>query len=159
MAADRGTVHILLVEDNPGDVRLTREVLEKRIEDVSFDVAHDGRSATDRVRQVVDDAEDAARPDIILLDVGLPDMDGREVLEVVRGEPALADVPVVLLTGRSDLVAREGGEAEGEGTEEAGPERERETEGQDRELWIEKPKDLEGFEALAQRIAGLVGAE
>ena len=90
-------VEILLVEDNPGDVRLTREALrEGKVHNV-LHVARDGVEALRFLRRE-DEYADAVRPDLILLDLNLPRKDGREVLQDVKADPALRNIPVVVLT-------------------------------------------------------------
>ena len=88
---------ILLVEDNPGDVRLTREAFEEGRIDNTLHVVKDGVDALDFLYQRGDHA-DAPRPDIVLLDLNLPRKNGDEVLEAVRADPSLSDLPVIVLT-------------------------------------------------------------
>lgn len=90
-------VEILLVEDNPGDVRLTMEALKegKLLNHVS--VAEDGVEALAFLRQEGKYAG-RARPDLILLDLNLPKKDGREVLAEIKAAPELKHIPVVVLT-------------------------------------------------------------
>lgn len=90
-------VEILLVEDNPGDVRLTREALKEGKIRNNLNVAGDGVEALRYLRREGPYAQ-ATRPDLILLDLNLPKMDGREVLEAVKADPALRLIPVVVLT-------------------------------------------------------------
>ena len=90
-------VEILLVEDNPGDVRLTREALKEGKIRNNLNVAGDGVEALRYLRREGPYAE-STRPDLILLDLNLPRMDGREVLEAVKADPALRLIPVVVLT-------------------------------------------------------------
>ena len=93
-------VTILLVEDNPGDVRLTVEALrEGRIAN-SLHVAADGDAAMDFVHQR-GEYRDAPRPDLILLDLNLPRKDGREVLQELKSDPDLHRIPVIVLTTSS----------------------------------------------------------
>lgn len=92
-----GTVEILLVEDSPGDVRLTREAWkEARIKN-RLHVAEDGVDALAFLRQQGRHAE-AVRPHLILLDLNLPRKDGREVLAEIKQDPSLRLIPVVILT-------------------------------------------------------------
>ena len=95
-ATDQG-IEILLVEDNPGDVRLTLEVLKegKLLNRVS--VARDGVEALAFLRREGAHA-DAPRPHLVLLDLNLPRKGGREVLEEIKGDPRLKRIPVVVLT-------------------------------------------------------------
>lgn len=92
-----GTVEILLVEDNPGDVRLTREAWkEARIRN-RLHVAEDGVEALAFLRREGRHA-DAVRPHLVLLDLNLPRKDGREVLAEIKEDPNLRHIPVVILT-------------------------------------------------------------
>jgi CheY-like chemotaxis protein len=90
-------VTILLVEDNPGDVRLTVEALREGKIANSLHVAPDGDAAMDFVHQR-GAYRDAPRPDLILLDLNLPRKDGREVLEELKSDPELHRIPVIVLT-------------------------------------------------------------
>lgn len=90
-------VDILLVEDTPSDVRLTREALkDAKVLNVLY-VAEDGVEAMDFLRQRGEHA-DAPRPDLILLDLNLPRKDGREVLAEIKEDEELKRIPVVVLT-------------------------------------------------------------
>ena len=92
-----GTVEILLVEDNPGDVRLTREAWkEARIRN-RLHVAEDGVEALAFLRREGRHAE-AVRPHLVLLDLNLPRKDGREVLAEMKEDPNLRHIPVVILS-------------------------------------------------------------
>jgi two-component system, chemotaxis family, response regulator Rcp1 len=90
-------VEILLVEDNPGDVRLTREALREGKVYNNLHWAKDGVEALEFLRREGKHAK-APRPDIILLDLNLPKKDGREVLEIIKGDEQLKYIPVVVLT-------------------------------------------------------------
>jgi len=90
-------VEILLVEDNPGDVRLTEEALHEAKVRNNLSVVGDGVEAMAFLRREGVHG-DAPRPDIILLDLNLPKMDGREVLARVKADPDLKRIPVVILT-------------------------------------------------------------
>ena len=90
-------IEILLVEDNPGDVRLTREALKEGKIRNNLHVARDGVEALAVLRREGEHA-DAPRPDVILLDLNLPRKSGREVLSEVKQDPALRQIPVVILT-------------------------------------------------------------
>jgi two-component system, chemotaxis family, response regulator Rcp1 len=90
-------VEILLVEDNPGDVRLTREALREGKVYNNLHWAKDGVEALEFLRREGVHAK-APRPDIILLDLNLPKKDGREVLEIIKGDEQLKYIPVVVLT-------------------------------------------------------------
>jgi len=90
-------IEILLVEDSPGDIRLTREAfLEAKISN-HLEVVTDGAAALDYLYRRQPYAA-ATRPDLILLDLNLPKRDGREVLQVIKSDPDLARIPVVVLT-------------------------------------------------------------
>lgn len=90
-------IDILLVEDNPGDVLLTQEAfLESNIA-INLHVAYDGIEAVDFLMQQGDYA-DAISPDIVLLDLNLPRMDGRQVLERVKSNDQLKHIPIIVLT-------------------------------------------------------------
>lgn len=90
-------VEILLVEDNAGDVRLTREALREGKVYNNLHWAKDGVEALEFLRREGNHA-DAPRPDIILLDLNLPKKDGREVLAVIKSDDQLKQIPVVVLT-------------------------------------------------------------
>jgi CheY-like chemotaxis protein len=90
-------IQVLLVEDNPGDVRLTREALREGKVRNNLSVAPDGVEALAFLRRQGKYA-DAPRPDVILLDLNLPKKDGREVLVEVKADPSLRNIPVVILT-------------------------------------------------------------
>lgn len=90
-------VHILLIEDNPGDVRLTQEAFKEGQMDITMSVVMDGVEAVKFLKKEDEYAESEV-PDLILLDLNLPKMDGREVLEVIKSTPALKRIPVVVLT-------------------------------------------------------------
>ena len=120
---------ILLVEDNEGDVRLTREALREADVDVELIVARDGEEALAFLR-----GESAARPAIVLLDLNLPKLDGLEVLEAIKGDPELRQTPVIMLTTSSSerdvLACYERGA----------------------NCYVVKPLDLDEFTALVQAI-------
>ena len=90
-------IEVLLVEDSPGDVRLTREAFKNAKVHVNLHVAADGTEAMAFLRREGKYA-DAPRPDLILLDLNLPKKDGREVLKEIKESPALKSIPVVILT-------------------------------------------------------------
>lgn len=95
--AARDTIEILLVEDNPGDVRLMQEVLKDGRIRNTLNVVGDGIEALAFLRREGVYA-DAAPQDLILLDLNLPKMDGREVLAEIKSDPALRKIPIVVLT-------------------------------------------------------------
>jgi two-component system, chemotaxis family, response regulator Rcp1 len=90
-------IEILLVEDNPGDVRLTVEALKEGKVHNNLAVAKDGVEALAYLRREGSHAS-ANRPDLILLDLNLPRKDGREVLAEIKEDPVLRRIPVVVLT-------------------------------------------------------------
>lgn len=90
-------VNILLIEDNPGDVRLTQEAFKEAGIDVHLDVAMDGLKAINMLRKKPP-YEDQTVPDLILLDLNLPKLDGREVLEQIKSNNDLRRIPVVILS-------------------------------------------------------------
>jgi CheY-like chemotaxis protein len=93
-------VEILLVEDNPGDARLTQEALKEGKVNNALHIVQDGVEAMAFLRGEGRYAN-AARPDLILLDLNLPRKGGREVLEELKADPALRVIPVVVLTTSS----------------------------------------------------------
>jgi len=97
--SDRNSVNymeILLVEDNPGDVVLTRRALKAGKVLHNLHVANDGEAALAFLHDV--EYEQTPRPDLIMLDLNLPKVSGREVLEKIKSNDALASIPVVVLT-------------------------------------------------------------
>jgi CheY-like chemotaxis protein len=89
-----------LVEDSPGDVRLTREAFKDAKVYITLHVASDGEKAMAFLKREGEYAN-APRPDLILLDLNLPKKDGREVLDEIKGSPTLKSIPVVILTTSS----------------------------------------------------------
>ena len=92
-----GTVEVLLVEDSPGDIRLTREAFRDANAAIHLNVVTDGVEAMAYLRRQGDQV-DAPRPAIILLDLNLPRMDGREVLAQIKADPSLKTIPTIILT-------------------------------------------------------------
>ena len=90
-------VNILLVEDNPGDVRLTKEAFKESRFPTEIHVAIDGEEALNYLRQQPP-YEQSTRPDLILLDLNIPKRDGGEVLAAIKADPVLRSIPVVVLT-------------------------------------------------------------
>lgn len=90
-------LQILMVEDNPDDVDLTREALKDAKVVVDMEVVQDGVEAMAYLRREGPYAQ-ASRPDLILLDLNMPRKDGREVLAEVKADPGLRRIPVVVLT-------------------------------------------------------------
>jgi CheY-like chemotaxis protein len=97
MSKPAGTIDVLLVEDDPGDVLLTREAFSDNKVNNQLDVVSDGEEALAYLRQEGEHA-DARRPDLILLDLNLPRKGGLEVLEDIKADPGLRSIPVVVLT-------------------------------------------------------------
>jgi chemotaxis family two-component system response regulator Rcp1 len=97
IGADAGPMEVLLVEDSPGDVRLTQEAFKDAKVHINIHVAVDGTQAMAFLKREGMHAN-APRPDLILLDLNLPKKDGREVLEEIKLSPTLKSIPVVILT-------------------------------------------------------------
>lgn len=91
------TIDVLLVEDSPGDVRLTQEAFREADMSIRLHVASDGVEAMDFLRRKGAHAN-APRPALILLDLNLPIMDGREVLANIKADDDLKSIPTVILT-------------------------------------------------------------
>lgn len=125
------SVHVLLVEDNPGDARLLMEIVREERIPVSVRVAGDGAEALAVLR-----AAGATSPDLILLDLNLPRRNGREFLAEVKADAGLKRIPVIVFTGS---------EAEDD------IQRVYELHGN---CYIVKPSTLEGFAAVVRGIAG-----
>ncbi|WP_254766294.1 response regulator [Salinilacihabitans rarus] len=96
-----GPVEILLVEDDQDDVRLTREAFEAADVDVDVDVATDGEGALSYLSRRADDGPPRL-PDLVLLGLNLPGVDGLAVLGSIRDDPTLARLPVIVLTRSTD---------------------------------------------------------
>jgi|ERR1043165_815444 two-component system response regulator len=88
---------VLLVEDNPGDIRLTQEALKESKMDIHLDVTSDGEQAVDFLMKR-GKFVDSVRPHIILLDLNLPKKNGIEVLKEIKGHESLKKIPVIVLT-------------------------------------------------------------
>ena len=95
--ADHRTIDVLLVEDDPGDVLMTREAFTENKVANRLAVVSDGVSALEFLRKEGEYA-DAPTPDLVLLDLNLPRMDGREVLAAMKSDDELRRIPVVVLT-------------------------------------------------------------
>ena len=100
MSVYGGSIQVLLVEDNPGDVRLTKEALKEGKLLNQLTVVGDGVEALLFLRKEGKYA-DAIQPELILLDLNLPKKDGREVLAEIKADPSLRRIPVVVLTTSS----------------------------------------------------------
>lgn len=88
-------IAILVVEDNPGDIRLVEEAVQET--DSTLHVVRDGKEALDFLHQR-NDFTDVSLPDIVLLDLNLPKVDGTRVLEEIRRNPALNQIRIIILT-------------------------------------------------------------
>jgi CheY-like chemotaxis protein len=126
-------IEILLVEDNPGDARLTIEALKEGKVLNNLNVVSDGVEALAYLRRQGTYAQ-AAKPDLILLDLNLPRMDGRQVLAEIKTDPSLMTIPVVVLTtsASEDDIAR--------------------AYGSHANCYITKPVDLDQFLRVVQSI-------
>jgi len=126
-------LEVLLVEDSPGDVRLTREALRDTNGSIHLNVATDGAEAMAVLRREGRHGN-APRPDLILLDLNLPKMDGREVLARIKKDALLKTIPTVILT-----------------TSEAEADIERSYQLQ-ANCYVTKPVQLDEFESLVKSI-------
>jgi CheY-like chemotaxis protein len=90
-------MEVLLVEDSLGDVRLMQEIFREVLTSVHMHVANDGLEALSFLRREGLNAN-ASRPDLILLDLNMPKMDGRELLAVIKNDALLRIIPIVVLT-------------------------------------------------------------
>jgi chemotaxis family two-component system response regulator Rcp1 len=127
------TIEVLLVEDNPGDVRLTQEAFLDANKTINLHVAADGVEAMAFLRQTGVHAN-APRPDLILLDLNLPKMDGREALAHIKSDASLKLIPTVILTtsnAEADIVKSYQLQAN---------------------CYLTKPVQLEAFETLVKSI-------
>ncbi|OQQ32088.1 two-component system response regulator [Prescottella equi] len=97
MSSAGKAIDVLLVEDDPGDELMTREAFEFNKVGNNLHVVRDGEQALDFLYKR-GDYPNAVRPDLILLDLNLPKYDGRQVLEKIKSDQDLADIPVVILT-------------------------------------------------------------
>lgn len=86
---------LLVIEDNPADVRLLEEVFNELHANVEFSVAKDGEEALERL---VTGAQSGHRPDLVLLDLNLPKVSGHEVLARIKKDPHTCSIPVIVLT-------------------------------------------------------------
>jgi chemotaxis family two-component system response regulator Rcp1 len=127
-------LEVLLVEDSPGDVRLTREAFREANPSINLHVACDGVVAMAFLRKQGPYA-DAPRPDLILLDLNLPKMDGREVLAHIKEDQDLKTIPTVILTtseAEADIVTSYQLQAN---------------------CYLSKPVQLDEFEAIVRSIS------
>jgi len=126
-------VHILLIEDHPGAVRLLRHALSESAVSVQLSVVEDGDQALAFLRREGDYSA-APRPDLILLDLNLPKTDGRIVLQVLRATPAWKTIPIMILTGVPQDVDHQQAAILGV------------------ERFLRKPRDLQEYRALVEDI-------
>jgi len=132
-AGSGATIEVLLVEDSPGDVRLMQEAFREANGSVRLHVARDGEEAMAFLRQWGDNAR-CPRPDLILLDLNLPKMDGREVLALIKEDHGLKTIPTIVLTmsdAEDDIVNSYKLQAN---------------------CYLRKPVDLAAFESLVKSI-------
>ena len=128
-------IEILLVEDSPGDVRLTQEALRDAKIQNNLQVVTDGEEAIAFLRRTGSYTE-VPRPDLILLDLNLPKKDGREILAEIKADASLKTIPVVILTtseSEADILQSYQLHAN---------------------CYITKPADLEGFMKVVRSIEG-----
>ena len=133
IGGDGASIEVLLVEDSPGDVRLTREALRDANPAIHLNVATDGIEAMAFLRREGPHAQ-AVRPDLILLDLNLPKMDGREVLAQIKLDDRLKTIPTIILTtsnAEADIVKSYQLQAN---------------------CYLSKPVQLEAFESLVKSI-------
>ncbi|WP_417621071.1 response regulator [Parasphingorhabdus sp.] len=126
-------LEILLIEDNPADVRLTKEGLKEAKIATQLTAILDGKQALDFLFRRGEHAN-ASRPDLILLDLNLPGIDGREILKQVKASPELRSIPVVVITSseaESDIIQAYDSYAN---------------------CFISKPIDFDGFLTVVQSI-------
>lgn len=126
---------ILLAEDNPGDVRLFREALKTCNLVYDLAVAEDGQKAIAWVKNA---CQTGNRPDLIVLDINLPRHKGDEVLRQVRAEPAVRDVPVIVMTSSASPTDQTTASLLGA------------------DIYLQKPSDLEELLEVAKVIEGVL---
>jgi CheY-like chemotaxis protein len=127
------TIEVLLVEDSPGDVRLTQEALREANRSIHLHVASDGVEAMAFLKRTGVHLN-APRPDLILLDLNLPKVDGREVLAQIKADDRLKTIPTIILTtseAEADIVKSYQLQAN---------------------CYLSKPVQLEAFEGLVKSI-------
>jgi chemotaxis family two-component system response regulator Rcp1 len=127
------TLEVLLVEDSPGDVRLTQEAFRDAKTSINLHVATDGVAAMAFLRHEGHHSQ-APRPDFILLDLNLPKMDGREVLAHIKEDDGLKTIPTIILTtseAEADILKSYQLQAN---------------------CYINKPVQLEAFEAIVKSV-------
>ena len=134
---DSNTLRIFLAEDNEADVNLVREALREHHVPHELTVAQDGVSASQYINGVA--AGTNACPDVFLLDLNLPQMDGHELFALIRSSPACATTPVVILTSSDAPSDRERAKAMGAS------------------VYFRKPLDLLEFLELGNIVLQIVG--
>ena len=94
---------LLLVEDNPADQNLTKRSIKKHMLNCDLRIVADGESAMDYLRHhgVYVSLDDSPKPDIIVLDLNMPKMDGRQVIQEMKSNPELANIPIIVFTTSS----------------------------------------------------------
>jgi CheY-like chemotaxis protein len=97
MKSEGNPIDVLLIEDDPGDILITREAFEHHKIHNTLHVARDGQEGLDYLYQR-GAHEGAQRPDLILMDLNLPKYDGRQLLEQIKSNPDLCHIPLVVLT-------------------------------------------------------------
>lgn len=131
-------LNVLLVEDDAADVALVEDVFASRALPGHLHVVPDGVEALAFLRRT-DGYTEAPRPDLIMLDLNMPRMDGREVLAIVKGDPHLRLIPIVVFTTSrqdEDVVASYGARAN---------------------AYVTKPLELENFEEAVEQIHRFYG--
>lgn len=129
-------IHILLVEDSEGDILLTLELFRESVIDNRISVVMDGLEAIQFLKNE-GRYVDADRPDLILLDINLPRVDGKEVLRFIKRDALLKSIPVIMLT--TSCAERDKAEAYKEKAN----------------FFITKPVDLEDFQAIIKTIENI----
>jgi CheY-like chemotaxis protein len=125
--------HILLVDDNPGDIRLFQDYFTSTHPHTHFSIASNGCDALVLLGQAGQGAR-ASRPDLIVLDLGLPGKNGWEILAELKADPALCTIPIILLSTLPD-------EADADPNDALHP-----------DLYLQKPMNLDGYPLLVQTI-------
>jgi CheY-like chemotaxis protein len=125
-------INILLAEDNPADVFLIRESLKEHGIEFALDVAENGEQAMARLNQLRDGADDGT-PDLVVLDLNLPQIDGTELLRHLRNIPRLAALPVVIFTSSDSTQDRQNAAMLGA-------------------MYIRKPVNLDEFMKIGQEL-------
>lgn len=127
---------ILLVEDNPADVRLLKELLSEQEAAPNIQWVMDGHEALDYLLQR-NEHKNAARPDYVVLDLGLPRISGYEVLKEIKEDPRFKNIPVIILTTSRNPLDRDQCNQLGA------------------DSFLSKPRSLKGFEDLVHQLVSL----